>query len=81
MGMEIKVLGPGCHKCHSLEKAVQEVLNETGISAEVKKITDLKEIAGHGILLTPGLIVNGKIKAVGKVLSKNEIKKFLQQEM
>lgn len=81
MKMEIIVLGPGCHKCHSLEKTVQEVLNEMGLSAEVKKITDFKAIAAHGILLTPGLIVNGKIKAMGKVLHKNEIKNFLQQEM
>lgn len=78
--MEIKVLGPGCPKCHALEKTVQEVLGETGISAEVQKITDIKQIAGHGIMLTPGLIINGKIKSSGKVLSKNEVKKFIEQE-
>lgn len=78
--MEIKVLGPGCPKCHALEKTVKEVLGETGIEAEVKKITDIKEIASHGIMLTPGLIVNGKIKATGKVLSKNDVKKYIEQE-
>lgn len=79
--MEIKVLGPGCPKCQTLEKLVKEVLNETGIAAEVKKITDLKEIAGHGIMLTPGLIVNGKIKSTGKVLNKADVKKFIEQEL
>ncbi len=78
--MEIKVLGPGCPKCHALEKAVKEVLEETGINAEVKKITGIKEIAEHGIMLTPGLVINGKVKSVGKVLSKSNIKKYIEQE-
>lgn len=78
--MEIKVLGPGCPKCKTLEKTVKEVLSETGINAEVKKITDFKEIASHGIMLTPGLIINGKIKSTGRVLNKNEVKKFIEQE-
>lgn len=79
--MEIKVLGPGCPKCQALEKLVKEVLKETGITAEVKKITDLKEIASHGIMLTPGLIVNSKIKATGRVLSKADVKKYIEQEL
>lgn len=78
--MEIKVLGTGCPKCHSLEKAVNEALAESGISAEVKKITDIKEIAAHGVMLTPGLMVNGKVKSVGKVLTKGEIRKIIEQE-
>lgn len=78
--MEIKVLGPGCPKCHALEKTVKDVLAETGLQAELKKITDIKEIASHGIMLTPGLIVNGKVKSAGKVLSKSDVKKFIQQE-
>lgn len=78
--MEIKVLGPGCPKCHALEKTVQEVISETGISAEVKKITDIKQIASHGIMLTPGLVINGKIKSTGKALNKNEVRKYIEQE-
>lgn len=78
--MEIKVLGTGCPKCHTLEKAVNETLAENGISAEVKKITDIKEIAAHGVMLTPGLVINGKVKSVGKVLTKGEIKKLIEQE-
>lgn len=78
--MEIKVLGPGCPKCHALEKTVREVLAETGIDAEINKITGIKEIAAHGIMLTPGLIINGKIKSTGKVLSKSEVQKFIKQE-
>ncbi len=78
--MEMKVLGTGCPKCHALEKAVKEVLEETGINAEVKKNTGIKEIAEHGIMLTPGLIINGKVKSIGKVLSKSDIKKYVEQE-
>lgn len=78
--MEIKVLGTGCPKCHALEKAVHEAVQEAGIQAEVKKVSDIKEIAAHGIMLTPGLIINGKVKSVGKLLNKNEIKKFMEQE-
>ena len=78
--MEMKVLGTGCPKCHALEKAVKEVLEETGINAEVKKNTGIKEIAEHGIMLTPGLIINGKVKSIGKVLSKSVIKKYVEQE-
>ncbi len=78
--MEIKVLGTGCPKCHALEKTVKEVLDETGITAEIKKITDIKEIASHGIMLTPGLVINGKVKSAGKVLSKNDVKKYIEEE-
>lgn len=78
--MEIKVLGTGCPKCHALEKTVKEVLAETGTAAEIKKVTDIKEIASHGIMLTPGLVINGKVKSAGKVLSKNDVKKFVEEE-
>ena len=78
--MEIKVLGTGCSKCHALENMVKEVLGETGLTAEIKKITDIKEIASHGIMLTPGLVINGKVKSAGKVLSKNDVKKYIEEE-
>ncbi|MEW6424875.1 MAG: thioredoxin family protein [Bacillota bacterium] len=79
--MEIKILGPGCAKCHALEKAVREVVQETGVAAEVSEVRDINEIARTGVLLTPGLMINGKVKSAGKVISKNEIKKYIEQEM
>ena len=78
--MEIKVLGPGCAKCHALEKATREVVQEMGIEATVNAVSDLKEIISYGVLLTPGLVINGKVKASGKVASKSDIKKYIGEE-
>ncbi len=66
--MEIKVLGPGCANCHKMEEMAKQAVKELGLAAEVVKITDIGQIAMHGILSTPGLIVNGKIKHSGKPL-------------
>ncbi len=66
--MEIKVLGPGCANCHKMEEMAKQALQELGLTAEVVKITDMGDIARHGILSTPGLIVNGKVKHTGKPL-------------
>ncbi len=75
--MEIKVLGPGCKKCHETEKVVKEVVRETGLDASVEYITDIAKIAGYGIFSTPGVIVDGKVKSTGKVPSKAEVKSWL----
>ena len=75
--MDIKVLGPGCPKCHTLEKNTREAVKELGLDAKVSKVTDVNEIAGYGVFITPGLIVNGEVKLAGKVASKGEIKKIL----
>ncbi len=66
--MEIKVLGPGCANCHKMEELAKQAVRELGVDATVEKITDIGQIAMHGILSTPGLIVNGKIKHSGKPL-------------
>ena len=66
--MEIKVLGPGCANCFKMEELVKTAVKELGIDAKIEKITDIGQIAMHGILSTPGLIVNGKIKHSGKPL-------------
>ncbi|MDD4754131.1 MAG: thioredoxin family protein [Desulfitobacteriaceae bacterium] len=71
--MEIKVLGMGCIKCNSLEKTVHEVINELAIEATIEKVTDIKEIAKAGVMVPPGLMINGKIKLSGKVPSKAEL--------
>jgi len=77
--MEIKVLGPGCTNCHKMEELTKQAVRELGINAEVVKITDIGEIARHGILLTPGLVVNGKIKHTGKPLpSLEKVKEMIK---
>jgi small redox-active disulfide protein 2 len=77
--MEIKVLGPGCKNCKLVEDTVRKVAAGLGIQAEVKKIEDLGDIAAHGVFITPGLIINGQVKAAGKVPKENEIKKWLEE--
>ena len=77
--MEIKVLGPGCTNCHKMEELTKQAVRELGINAEVVKITDVGEIARHGILSTPGLVVNGKIKHTGKPLpSLEKVKEMIK---
>ncbi len=66
--MEIKVLGPGCANCHKMEEMAKQAVKELGIEAKIEKITDIGQIAMHGILSTPGLIVDDKIKHSGKPL-------------
>jgi small redox-active disulfide protein 2 len=66
--MEIKVLGPGCANCYKLEELTKQAIKDLGITVQVEKITDMGEIVRHGILSTPGLIVNGKIRHTGKPL-------------
>jgi len=79
--MEIKVLGPGCANCHKMEEMAKQAVSDLGLTAEVVKITDIGDIARHGILSTPGLIVNGKVKHTGKPLpSLDKVKKLLKSE-
>ena len=76
--MEIKVLGPGCPKCKKTEEVVREAVAESGVEARIIKVTDMLDIARHGVFGTPAVIIDGKVKSVGKVPSKEEIKKWLQ---
>ena len=69
--MEIKVLGPGCPNCQELEKRVKKALEELKIEATVTKVTDFAEIAKY-IMLTPGLVINEKVKHSGKPLPRVE---------
>ena len=78
--MEIKVFGPGCANCHKMEEMAQSAVKELGIDANVVKVTDIIEIARQGILSTPGLMVNGKLKHSGKPLPNIEKLKSLIRE-
>lgn len=77
--MEIKVLGPGCSNCHKMEEMAKTAVKDLGIEATVEKITDIGQIAMHGILSTPGLLVNGTIKHSGKPLpSLEKVKELIK---
>lgn len=77
--MEIKVLGPGCPKCHQTEKIVKEAVSEAEVEASIEKITDVMEIAGYGVFGTPAVVVDGDVKSVGKIPSKEDVKSWLSQ--
>ena len=77
--MDIKVLGPGCAKCQQTEKVVKETVAETGVSATVEKITDIRKIAEYGVFGTPAVVVDGDVKCVGKVPSKQDVKKWISK--
>lgn len=71
--MDIKVLGPGCRNCVTLERRTHEALEGLGITAEVAKVTDPGEIVGYGVMATPGLVVDGEVVVSGKVPSVREL--------
>jgi hypothetical protein len=78
--LEVTVLGPGCYSCNKLEQDVMAVLSETGIQASLIHITDPKMMAKYGILPTPTLVINGKVKSKGTIPQKPMIKKWLEEE-
>ena len=76
--MEIKVLGPGCPKCKQLAETTEEIAKELNIEYDLEKITDVNDIMTYGVFMTPGLVVDGQVKSVGKIPSKEEIKNMLK---
>jgi small redox-active disulfide protein 2 len=77
--MEIKILGPGCPRCHEVERRTLNVLAELNLAADVKKITDIKKIMEYSIIGTPGLVINGKVKCSGRIPRPEEIKTWVQE--
>ncbi|MEN6370069.1 MAG: thioredoxin family protein [Thermotogota bacterium] len=75
--MKIEILGTGCPKCRALADAVTKAVADLSLQAEVVKVTDIDEIVNRGVMLTPALVVDGEIVAVGKVPSTEELKKLL----
>ncbi len=75
--LEVKVLGMGCAQCTSLEQTIMELLTALDLPANLDHVSDLREIAGYGVMGTPGLVINGKVMAVGKVPPKGKIKQWL----
>ncbi len=76
--MKIKVMGPGCKKCHETERIVKEAVVEAGVTAEVEYVNDIAEIARHGIFSTPAVVIDGTVKSTGKIPSKGEVLNWLK---
>jgi small redox-active disulfide protein 2 len=75
--MDIKILGPGCANCKKVEKLVRETVAEAGVQADIEKVSDFMQIAKYGVFSTPAVVVDGKVKSVGKVPKKEEILAWL----
>ncbi len=74
---KIEVLGTGCAKCKKLAEMTQRAVTEMELDAEVVKVEDIQAIVAAGVLMTPGLVVDGQVKSVGKVPSMDELKKLI----
>jgi len=73
----IEVLGSGCQKCQHVEKVVREVVDSSGIEAEVRHVTDYAEIAARGVLSTPGLVIDGDVVAAGRIPTREQVAAWL----
>jgi small redox-active disulfide protein 2 len=75
--LNITVFGPGCARCKEAEKLVRQVVGQSGIQADVQKVSDIMAMAKAGVLLTPAIAVNGVVKAAGRIPSENEIRSWI----
>jgi small redox-active disulfide protein 2 len=76
--MKIQVLGTGCPKCKKTAENAEAAVRELGMEADVEKVQEIAEIMKFGVMMTPGLAVDGDVKVVGKVPSVEDIKGFLR---
>jgi small redox-active disulfide protein 2 len=76
--MKIQILGTGCAKCNALTMATEKAAQALGLQYELEKITDLQRIMSFGIMTTPALVVDGRVKVSGKVPSLDELKSILK---
>ncbi|WP_058485017.1 thioredoxin family protein [Defluviitalea phaphyphila] len=75
--MVIKILGSGCANCKKLEANAREAVKELGIEATIEKVQDFKDIMAYGVMKTPALVVDEKVKVMGRVPSVEDIKQYL----
>jgi small redox-active disulfide protein 2 len=76
--MKIQILGTGCPKCKALEQHAREAVAELALEAEIDKVTDIEAIMEMGVMMTPALAIDGEVKSVGKVLTKDQIVVYLK---
>ncbi|MBP8954829.1 MAG: TM0996/MTH895 family glutaredoxin-like protein [Armatimonadetes bacterium] len=78
--MKVQVLGPGCAKCNALAENAKKAVAMAGVDAEVVKVTEAAEIESFGVLLTPGLAIDGVVKSAGKVVAPEQIARWLKED-
>ena len=77
--MKIQILGTGCPKCKKLAENAENAAKAAGIQYELEKVTDINDIMAFGVMMTPALAIDGKVKSCGKLLSSDEIEKILTE--
>ena len=75
----VEVLGPGCANCRRVEANAREALAMAGVEAEIRHVTDYQEILAHGVMSTPGLVIDGKVVSVGRIPSAGDIAGWLAE--
>lgn len=75
--MKIEILGPGCAKCNALYENAKAAVRARGMDCDVVKVSDIGEMAKRGVMITPALAVDDKVKVAGKVLTVEEIVNLL----
>jgi len=78
--MIIKILGSGCSNCKKLQANAKEAVEKANVDAEIIKVEDIKDIMAYGVMRTPAIVINEKVKMYGKVSSVDEIVKYIQDE-
>jgi small redox-active disulfide protein 2 len=76
--MKIEVLGTGCARCNTTEEIVKQAVLEAGIEAQVIKVKDLREIARHGVMVTPAVVIDGELKSAGKIPDIEEVLEWIK---
>ena len=77
--ISVKILGAGCKKYQNLENKVRELVTTNNIEAAVEKVTDIQEMVRYGIMMTPGLIINEKVKSFGIIPKDGQIINWLKE--
>jgi small redox-active disulfide protein 2 len=77
MMKKIQILGSGCPKCKKLAEAAEQAAKALGIEYELAKVTDINQIVGFGVMMTPALVVDGTVKCVGRIPDESELKKLI----
>ena len=77
--MKVEILGTGCPKCKKLEAHARKAIEELGVDAEIEKVQDIKEIVRFGVMMTPALAIDGKVKCFGEIASPEKIRKWLEE--
>ncbi len=75
--MKIEILGTGCPKCKKLYENMQNAVKELGVDAEISKVEDIAKITEYAVMTTPALVINGEVKAAGRIPAPDEIKEWI----